>query len=288
MGLNEVWRRFGVPRFRVAVEQRRFQERARRELEAERFVSELLVRCPDLTGPGRLAPFEQRVFSQNGEDGVLAEIFRRIGTTNQSFVEFGCGNGIENNTLYLLHRDWSGLWLDGDEGLIRSINSSHRHFTDSGKLHVREAMVTAENIESLLTDSGVASELDLLSIDIDGNDYWVWQAIERHSPRVVVVEYNALWPADAHWVQAYEPHRPWDGTSHHGAALASLVALGDKKGYRLVHCDLSGSNAFFVRADEVGDEFSSDSTAAAHYQPARYHLASVVARRRGLGDFETI
>ncbi len=279
---------YGPRRIRVAIEQRRFQLRARRELEAERFVRDLLAREPHLSEPGRLAPFEQRVFSQNGEDGVIAELFRRIGTTNQSFVEFGCGNGIENNSLYLLHRDWSGLWIDGDDTLVRSISQSHIRFLGSGALRVISAMVTAENIESLFAANHVATEPDLLSIDIDGNDYWVWEAIEQYRPRVVVVEYNALWPADARWVQAYDPHRGWDGTSHHGASLASLTVLGEKKGYRLVHCDLSGINAFFVRDDLAGDHFAAESTATAHYQPARPYLASVVARPRALGDFETV
>lgn len=275
-------------RVRLAIEQRRFQLRARRELESERFKSDLLAQRPDLTGPGRLAPFEQRVFSQNGEDGVISEIFRRIGATDQRFVEFGCGNGIENNSLYLLHRDWSGLWIDGDPTLVRRIRATHEQFLSSGSLHLRESLVTAENIEELLASADTPEELDLLSIDIDGNDYWVWQAIERYRPRVVVVEYNALWPADALWVQAYAPEQGWNGTTYHGASLASLTDLAAKKGYTLVHCDLSGSNAFFVRSDAAGSHFSVDTDAAAHYQPSRTFLASVVARPRGLGPFETI
>lgn len=277
-----------IRRVRIAVEQRRFQLRARRELEVERFVRDLLADRPALSGPGRLAPFEHRVFSQNGEDGVLAEIFRRIGTTNQRFVEFGCGNGIENNSLYLLHRDWSGLWIDGDPKLVRAIQRSHQQFLSTGALSVRESMITAENIESVLDSEGTPVEIDLLSIDIDGNDYWVWQAIERYRPRAVVVEYNALWPADARWVQSYDPHRGWNGTTYHGASLASLTDLGVKKGYRLVHCDLSGSNAFFVRDDLAGAQFAEESDAATHYQPSRTFLASVVARPRALGPFESI
>lgn len=275
-------------RLRVAVDQRRFQLRARRELEAERFVRELLASQPELSGPGRLAPHEQRVFSQNGEDGVISEIFRRIGTTNQSFVEFGCGNGIENNSLYLLHRDWTGLWIDGDERLIKSIRRSHQDFVDRGALRVVQSMVTAENIQSIFEANGVPAEPDLVSIDIDGNDYWVWQALETFRPRVMVIEYNAFWPADTKWVQKYAPTRGWDGTTYHGASLASLAELGEKKGYRLVHCDLAGVNSFFVRDDLAGDFFAPESCADAHYQPARYFLASVVARPRSFGPYESI
>ena len=101
----------------------------------------------------------------------------------------------------------------------------------------QQSMVTAENIESLFAANQVLEEIDLLSIDIDGNDYWVWQAIERYRPRVVVVEYNAIWPPDATWVQAYDATRPWDGTTHHGASIGALTVLAEKKGYRLV-CDV--------------------------------------------------
>lgn len=280
--------RFSPRRVRVAIEQRRFQLRARREFEAARFTHEFLATRPDLTGPGRLAPHEHRVFSQNVEDGVISEIFRRVGTTNQFFVEFGCGNGVENNSMFLLHRDWRGLWLDGDSSLVDAIRRSHTNFIDSGQLDVRREIVTAENIESLFAAADVPGEPDLVSIDIDGNDYWVWQALESHRPRALVVEYNALWPPDTRWVQSYAPSRAWDGTTYHGASLASLVDLGEKKGYRLVHCDLAGVNAFFVRDDLAGDLFGVDATAAAHYQPARYFLASVVARPRGFGPFESI
>ncbi len=275
-------------RIRTAIEQRRFQLRARREYERERFIRDLLTDRPELSGPGRLAPFEHRVFSQNGEDGVIAEIFRRIGTTNQRFVEFGCGNGIENNSLYLLHRDWSGLWIDGDPKLVAAIRDSHQQFLSTGVLQLRESFVTAENIEGLLAAAETPEELDLLSIDIDGNDYWVWQAVEQYRPRAIVVEYNAMWPPDALWVQAYAPHRGWNGTSYHGASLASLTDLGSKKGYRLVHCDLSGSNAFFVRSDVAADHFADAFDAASHYQPSRTFLASIVARPRALGPFEAI
>ncbi|MEM8704978.1 MAG: FkbM family methyltransferase [Actinomycetota bacterium] len=280
--------RFSPRRLRVAIEQRRFQLRARREFEAARFTHEYLQSRPDLTEPGRLARHEHRVYSQNGEDGVISEIFRRIGTTNQYFVEFGCGNGIENNSLFLLHRDWQGLWLDGDPSLVSSITGSHGQFTSTGQLTVKQAMVTAENIESLFADADVPEEPDLISIDIDGNDYWVWQALENYRPRAFVVEYNAFWPPDTRWVQAYEPTRGWDGTTYHGASLASLVDLGEKKGYRLVHCDLAGVNAFFVRDDVAGDHFAEQTSAEAHYQPARYFLASVVARPRSFGPFESI
>jgi hypothetical protein len=95
----------------------------------------------------------------------------------------------------------------------------------------------------------VPVELDVLSIDVDGNDYWIWRALMAYSPRIVVIEYNAHWPADVRWVQPYDPERTWQGTDNFGASLGALRSLGTEKGYRLVHTELTGTNAFFVRSD---------------------------------------
>jgi hypothetical protein len=123
---------------------------------------------------------------------------------------------------------------------------------------MRNSFVTAENIEELLAAAKVPKSLDLLSIDIDRNDYWVWKAIKSFSPRVVVIEYNAVFPPEISWVVNYEPTSYWDGTSHFGASLKALERLG--------------SNAFFVRNDLVGDRFAPPFTAESHYQPPRYYM----------------
>ncbi len=266
----------------------RFERRAERQREAARRREELLRGDAGLRAPGRLAVHELQVFSQNGEDGVIAEIFRRIGPGQRRFVEFGCGNGIENNTLLLLHRGWRGVWFDADRRLVDRIRRSHRHFVDTGSLVVAATPVTAANVGDLFAHHGVPTEVDLVSIDIDGDDYWVWEALQGWRPRVVVVEYNAMWPPDLAWVQAPAPGRGWDGTSHHGAGLGALVGLGRRKGYELVHCDLAGVNAFFVRRDLVGDHFPGPRTAEHLWQPPRYDLSVPPARRRGLGPFVVV
>ena len=140
----------------------------------------------------------------------------------------------------------------------------------AGQLTLRESFVTAENIEELFAARGVPSEPDLLGIDIDGNDYWVWKAIERFRPRVVVIEYNASLGRSARIVRPTT--RPSDGTRSTctGASLGALEDLGRAKGYALVGCCLAGVNAIFVRSDLVGDRFLAPFTSEKHYEPPRY------------------
>jgi hypothetical protein len=194
-----------------------------------------------------LTRYERRVFSQNGEDGVLAELLRRVGISNRWFVEFGIETGLEGNCVFLADvMGWSGLFMepDGDAAWVLA-----RKYAANPAVVTTRALVTPETIESLLADAGVPSELDVLSIDVDGNDYWIWQALTSYSPRVVVIEYNAQWPLDARWVQPYDPERVWEGTDNYGASLGALRSLAESKGYRFVHTELTGNNAFFVRED---------------------------------------
>jgi len=220
--------------------------------------------------PRSLLPHGHRCYSQNAEDGMLDEIFRRVGAGPRFFVEFGVGSGLENNTLALLLAGWRGLWIEADPESARAIRGEFASALDAGRLTLVESFVTAENIEQTLRSAGVPEDLDLLSIDIDGNDYWVWRGIQSFRPRAVVIEYNASLGRTARVVRPYEPTRRWDGSSAFGASLAALEALGQEKGFALVGCDANGVNALFVRQDLVGDRFLAPFTAAQHYEPPRY------------------
>lgn len=182
-----------------------------------------------------LAIFEGKVHSQNGEDGVLEVIFEEIGVTNRYFVEFGCEDAIECNGAYLLETGWQGLLMDAG-----GISKNPRAV-------IRQEFVTAANIGDLLAKYEVPHVFDLLSIDIDGNDYWVWKAIE-HRPRVVVIEYNAHIHPTIRSTIEHEPEFRWSGTDYFGASLRALKELGEHKGYVLVYCESHGINAFFVEA----------------------------------------
>ncbi len=195
------------------------------------------------------------VFSQWGEDGLIAYLLARVPIDRAWFVEFGVEDYREANTRFLLQtRNWRGLVIDGSEAHVRSIpedDTPWRH-----ELEARCAFVARENINALLEEAGFTGDIGLLSIDIDGNDYWVWEAIEVASPRIVIIEYNSVFgasravtvPYDREFVRGRKHH----SNLYYGASLAALAKLGDRKGYALVGSNSAGNNAFFVRRDVLG------------------------------------
>lgn len=241
-------------------------ERARREILGE-------ARYAD---PRRLERHGRKVYSQNDEDGILEEIFRRIGIASRSFVEFGVTDGRECNTLKLLLEGWHGLWIEAGAAFCEAVQRTFGEQLDAGALELVQSMVTAENIDALIGGARVArgGELDLLSIDIDGNDYHVLAAIRAVRPRVVVIEYNAKFPPPMDLVPRYDPQHAWDGTDYMGASLHALAGLGGRLGLQLVGTNITGTNAFFVRSDLAGDRFFAPATAEALYNPPRYWLTS--------------
>ncbi len=259
------------------------------ELQIDNYLIENLHKNPKYDNPKKLNRYEFKVFSQAGEDGIISEIFNRIGTTNKFFVEFGVGNGLENNSAYLLVKGWQGYWIEGSERFCKSIRQSFKDLIANQQLTLKNTFITAANIEDLFREGNVPTELDLLSIDIDGNDYWVWQAITNYRPRVVIVEYNAIYPPESSWVMQYNPSHQWKYNSHVGSSLKALEKLGHQQGYKLVGCSFSGVNAFFVREDLLADHFCSPFSAENHYEPARYFLCSQKAvHPRTFGKFKTI
>jgi hypothetical protein len=259
------------------------------ELQIDNYLLENLHKNPKYDNPKKLNRYEFKVFSQAGEDGIISEIFNRIGTTNKFFVEFGVGNGLENNSAYLLIKGWQGYWIEGSARFCQSIRQSFEDSIANKQLTLKNTFITAENIEDLLREGNVPTELDLLSIDIDGNDYWVWQAITNYRPRVVILEYNAVYPPESSWVMQYNPTHQWKYDSYMGSSLKALEKLGHQKGYKLVGCSFSGVNAFFVREDLLGEHFCSPFNSENHYEPARYFLCSQKAGHpRAFGKFKTI
>jgi hypothetical protein len=242
-------------------------------LASDDYVQRHLHGSPRYAEAKRLTRHEYKVFSQNGEDGIIAEIFRRIGTTNRMFVEFGVENGLENNTAFLLQQGWQGAWIEGSSACVASIRQAFSGVIASRRLHVQQAFITAENIVSLFQAANVPAEFDILSIDIDGNDYHVWNALAiAYRPRLVVVEYNSAFPPPVEWVKAYKADSIWDGTVNFSASLKSYERLATKHGYVLVGCDFHGINAFFVREDCAQEHFHTPASAEEHYERARYFL----------------
>ena len=200
-----------------------------------------------------LGDVEFRCFSQNGEDGILLYLFALAGVTNRRVVEVCAGNGIECNAANLIvNHGWYGLLLDGAAANVACARAfySRCRTTMFRTPVVEQAWITRENIDRTIAGHSFTGDIDLLSLDIDGNDYWIWQAINCVRPRVAVVEFNALLGPERRLTLPYDPEFQLDFSRtpyQAGASLAAFVALARDKGLRLVGVQALGFNAFFVR-----------------------------------------
>ena len=207
---------------------------------------------------------EFRVFSQWGEDGIIQHLISTVEIDRPIFIEFGVQNYIESNTRFLLtNNNWSGLIIDGNQQYINFIRNDPIYWQYN--LKAEFAFITCENINNLISGSGICGSIGLLSIDIDGNDYWVWKSIEVISPVIVVIEYNARFGPDDAVTVPYDPEfvreRAHHSMLYFGASLPALVLLGTQKGYAFVGCNSAGNNAFFVRRDRLPSELAALSVA---------------------------
>jgi len=240
-----------------------------------------LANSPRFADPLRLLSSGFKVYSQGDEDGIIREVFGRVGTSSRRFIELGIESGLECNTAFLLIDGWSGAWIEGSADHAAKARAAFAPYP----VEIVNAIIDAENADATIAGLAGGQELDLLSIDIDSNDYWVWQAITTVKPRLVVIEYNASMPPFVRKTVAYDPSRRWDGTNYFGASLGALEALGRAKGYSLVGCSPAGVNAFFVRDDLVADRFRAPFTAINHYEPPRYLLAGPSGHPPGMGKW---
>ena len=219
-----------------------------------------------------LENYGYKVYSQNDEDGIIEEIFERIGITNKTFIEFGLQDGLESNTHYLLFKDWKGLWIECDTEAYEKICDKFVNVISNGQLVVLKEFITKDNINQLFEKAGITGEIDLLSIDIDGNDYYVFENITVVNPRVVIMEYNGKFPPNYSWKQAYNSEHIWDGSDKHGASLYALEPPPNQHGHLLVGTNINGCNAFFVRKDLVTNAFLTPMTSEFMFNPMRVNL----------------
>jgi hypothetical protein len=231
-----------------------------------------LLQAPRYQDKKCLSQYGYKVYSQNDEDGIIREIFNRIGVTNRIFIEIGVGKGMENNTLALLFDGWKGMWIEGARQAITFIRQNLKNTIKKGNLKLLNAFVDRNNVDELISTAIDYTEIDLLSIDIDGNDFHVFDAITCIRPRVVIIEYNAKFPPPIVYCMSYNENHVWRRDDNFGASLKFLEREFSKKGYCLVGCNLTGANAFFVRNNLVGTHFLEPFTAENHYEPARYYL----------------
>lgn len=219
---------------------------------------------------GGITARTEQVFSQASEDGCIAYIFEKIGARNRRFIEIGVGDGCENSTRLLLLQGWTGLWMEADPVEARKLRNNFAAEIATGQLRVVEQIITAENVRSLITEQD--SQVDLLSVDIDMNTYYVWEALANVDARVVCIEYNASFPPSVDFVVPYDPNSSWSRTNWFGASLKALDRLANSKSMSLVGCDFFGINAYFVADSEAGAVSPGPYTPEHHHQPPRYNL----------------
>lgn len=205
-----------------------------------------------ISTPSNFNDYEFQVFSQFGEDGLIQYLIDRINIKNKTFIEFGVEQYKEANTRFLLiNNGWNGLVMDGLSENIQLIKSDDIYWRTN--LKAVNAFIDSSNINQIIGHNGLYGEVGLLSIDIDGNDYWVWQSLDIISPQIVICEFNALWGPELTVSIPYDPlfsrSQAHYSNLYFGASLGAMTSLGRSKGYSLVGVNIAGNNAFFVRND---------------------------------------
>lgn len=216
--------------------------------------------------PERLTAGRFRLLSQNQEDGMLWSLFQQIGMTTKTFVELGSGATGGNAAMLAGEFGWTGLLVEGDQG---KVEYAGRRFPRAQAVC---AWITPETVNDLLERNGFAGEVDLLSVDVDGVDYWVWQAITVCSARLVMLEYNSMFGPDRAVTVPYDPkfNRRDHRFCYYGASLSAMTQLSATKGYRLVAVEPTGVNAFFLRND-VAPEIPACDPAHVYRIPDKYN-----------------
>lgn len=209
--------------------------------------------CSDFFAPDSSCDLTSKrfqLYSQNEEDGITLECLRRVGVLGKSFVEIGCGGSGGNSALLAAEFGWRGLMADVSENAIKV---AKMRFSHNPYVEYRHEKVTPNNINEIIRNAGFSGEIDFCSIDIDSFDYWVFEALEIVAPRVLILEYNAIMGFDHRWTISRDSDLSNAPKGVHGASLSALSSLADRKGYILVGCEPSGTNAFFVRKEFKGE-----------------------------------
>ncbi len=194
-----------------------------------------------------LKEFRANITSRQGEDGIIAEIFRRIGTKNKWCVEFGALNGVHDSNVWTLIKNegWSGVLIEADRTYFETLVENYKDTPRAICLNLFLSFEGENSLDAVFARTPLPKDVDLVSIDIDGNDYHVWESLKEYRPRVVVIEFNPTIPNDIVFVQ------PRDMAVQQGSSLLALVELAKKKGYELV--EVTGANAFFVEASLMSE-----------------------------------
>ena len=230
-----------------------------------------LYKNKKFSDPKNLINYGFKVFSQQDEDGIIEEIFNRIGVVKKKFIEVGVETGVECNTTYLLYKGWSGLWIEGNANFKKSIENNFSNYLQSN-LIVEFEKVNPQNINKIISRNHEESEeIDLLSIDIGTHTYHTLKQINCINSRVIVLEYNAKYGPSIEWISEYNSNSLWDGSDYYGASLTAFEKIL-RSNYKLVCCNITGANAFFVRNDLLNDKFINDLSPEYHFNDENYWL----------------
>ncbi len=220
---------------------------------------------------------EKCICSQHGEDGVIQALLKKIPPRHRFIVEFGAYDGecMSNSRHLIRDHDWGALLIEPDPRFFKRLQTLYK---DNDHTRTVKAFITPQNINQLFADAGIPKDFDVLSIDVDGPDYYLWQALTDYQPSIVLVECNASIPPDKEYVVPLDQAWNLSGTAREGASLLALYRLGEEKGYRLIYNELSGANLFFVRESLAGNLDLSGLTPETLYQAPQFgELAGGVA-----------
>lgn len=206
---------------------------------------------------GSLKDFEFSVFSQFGDDGIIQWLINNTSIPHKTFIEFGVEDFSESNTRFLMMNDnWSGLVMDGSKNNIKKLKAQHYYWKHD--LEAKAIFINADNINSLIESRNFDVEVGLLHIDLDGNDYYIWKAINTIQPIIVIVEYNSIFgierPISVIYDHMFQRTRTHHSNLFWGTSLLSLYNLAQEKGYSFIGCNSAGNNAYFVRNDKLNEK----------------------------------
>lgn len=219
-----------------------------------------------------LRDYEFKVFSQWGEDGIIQYLTKSIEIKNRTFIEFGVQDFFESNCRFLMMKDnWKGFVIDGSKNKILGLKKSYFYW--KYQLDAVDRFITKENINDIVAQSGFEEDLGILSVDLDGNDYYILQAITKFKPRILICEYNAVFGGSRKITVPYQPDfkrtKAHYSNLYFGASLAAMTQLADEKGFALVGTNTAANNAFYVRKDLLNDKVRVLSVAEA-YSPSNF------------------
>lgn len=205
----------------------------------------------------QLSDYEFKVFSQWGEDGIIQFLISELDIINKNFIEFGVEDFSESNCRFLMMKDnWSGYILDGSENNIESLKKQYYFWKFN--LRAKSAFIDASNVNDLLQESGFKKDLGILSIDLDGNDYFILKSINTFMPAILICEFNSLFGSKRELTVPYNPkfirREAHSSCLYYGASLPAIISIAEKKGFTFIGTNNSSCNAFFVRNDLMTDK----------------------------------